>query len=73
MVKIQADEISSIIAQQLERYDQEVKYNNVGVVMSIGDAICRVYGLEDVMSGELLEFAECDSLLCNLECSALGK
>ena len=73
MVKIQADEISSIIAQQLERYDQEVKYNNVGVVMSIGDAICRVYGLEDVMSGELLEFADNTiGLALNLEANNVG-
>ena len=73
MVKIQADEISSIIAQQLERYDQEVKYNNVGVVMSIGDGICRVYGLEDVMSGELLEFADNTiGLALNLEANNVG-
>ena len=73
MVKIKPDEISSIIAQQLERYDQEVKYSNVGVVMSVGDGIARVYGLEQVMAGELLEFADNTiGLALNLEANNVG-
>lgn len=73
MVKIQPDEISNIISQQLERYDQEVKYSNVGVVMSVGDGIARVYGLEQVMAGELLEFAENTiGLALNLEANNVG-
>ena len=73
MVKIQPDEISTIIAQQLERYDQEVKYSNVGVVMSVGDGIARVYGLEQVMAGELLEFADKTiGLTLNLETNNVG-
>ena len=73
MVKIQPDEISNIIAQQLERYDQEVKYSNVGVVMSVGDGIARVYGLEQVMAGELLEFADNTiGLTLNLETNNVG-
>nr|YP_010260896.1 ATP synthase CF1 subunit alpha [Cephaleuros virescens]UIB38650.1 ATP synthase CF1 subunit alpha [Cephaleuros virescens] len=73
MVKIKPDEISSIIAQQLELYDQKVKYSNVGVVMSVGDGIARVYGLEQVMAGELLEFADNTiGLALNLEANNVG-
>ena len=58
MINIRPDEISNIIRQQIESYDQEVKIDNVGSVLQIGDGIARVYGLEQVMAGELLEFEE---------------
>ena len=58
MINIRPDEISNIIRQQIESYDQEVKIDNVGTVLQIGDGIARVYGLEQVMAGELLEFAD---------------
>jgi F-type H+-transporting ATPase subunit alpha len=54
MVKIRPDEISSIIRQQIEQYNQEVKVVNVGTVFQVGDGIARIYGLEKVMAGELL-------------------
>ncbi|MBA4444606.1 F0F1 ATP synthase subunit alpha [Cylindrospermopsis raciborskii CS-506_C] len=44
--------------QQIEQYDQEVKVANVGTVLQVGDGIARIYGLEQVMSGELLEFED---------------
>ena len=56
MINIRPDEISNIIRQQIESYDQEVQVDNVGTVLQIGDGIARVYGLEQVMAGELLEF-----------------
>jgi len=56
MINIRPDEISNIIRQQIESYDQEVTVDNVGTVLQIGDGIARVYGLEQVMAGELLEF-----------------
>jgi F-type H+-transporting ATPase subunit alpha len=56
MVNIRPDEISSIIRQQIAKYDQEVRVANVGTVLQIGDGIARVYGLDQVMAGELLEF-----------------
>jgi F-type H+-transporting ATPase subunit alpha len=56
MINIRPDEISNIIRQQIESYDQEVQIDNVGTVLQIGDGIARVYGLEQVMAGELLEF-----------------
>tara|TARA_B100000683_G_scaffold155741_1_gene150482 strand:+ start:1983 stop:3485 length:1503 start_codon:yes stop_codon:yes gene_type:complete len=58
MINIRPDEISNIIRQQIESYDQEVQIDNVGTVLQIGDGIARVYGLEQVMSGELLEFED---------------
>ncbi|MGB3765270.1 MAG: F0F1 ATP synthase subunit alpha [Phormidesmis sp.] len=56
MVSIKPDEISSIIQQQIEQYDQDVKADSVGTVLSIGDGIARIYGLDNTMAGELLEF-----------------
>ena len=58
MVKIRPDEISSIIKQQIEQYKQEVKAVNVGTVFQVGDGIARIYGLEKVMAGELVEFED---------------
>jgi F-type H+/Na+-transporting ATPase subunit alpha len=58
MVSIRPDEISNIIRQQIEAYDQQVKVDNVGTVLQVGDGIARVYGLEKAMAGELLEFED---------------
>ena len=58
MINIRPDEISSIIRQQIEKYDQDVKVDNIGTVLQVGDGIARVYGLEQAMSGELLEFED---------------
>ena len=58
MINVRPDEISNIIRQQIESYDKEVKVNNVGTVLQVGDGIARVYGLDQVMAGELLEFED---------------
>jgi F-type H+-transporting ATPase subunit alpha len=58
MISIRPDEISSIIRQQIESYDQEVQVSNVGTVLQVGDGIARIYGLEQVMAGELVEFED---------------
>ena len=58
MVSIRPDEISSIIQQQIEQYDQSVKADSVGTVLQVGDGIARVYGLDNTMAGELLEFED---------------
>ncbi|MFE4105530.1 F0F1 ATP synthase subunit alpha [Almyronema epifaneia] len=58
MVSIRPDEISSIIRQQIEQYDQEIKVSNVGTVLQVGDGIARIYGLDKAMAGELLEFED---------------
>ena len=58
MISIRPDEISSIIRQQIESYDQEVQVSNVGTVLQVGDGIARIYGLDQAMAGELLEFED---------------
>ena len=55
-MSIKADEITKIIQQQIEGYDTGVDVREVGTVISVGDGIARVYGLDRVMSNELLEF-----------------
>lgn len=57
-ISIRPDEVSNIIRQQIEQYDQEVKVSNVGTVLQVGDGIARIYGLEQVMAGELVEFED---------------
>jgi len=73
MVKIRPDEISSIIRQQIEQYNQEVKVLNVGTVLQVGDGIARIYGLEKVMAGELVEFEDGTvGIALNLESDNVG-
>lgn len=55
-MNLRPEEISSIIKQQIERYENAVEVVDVGTVIQVGDGIARVYGLEKAMSGELLEF-----------------
>jgi len=73
MVKIRPDEISSIIRQQIEEYNKEVKVVNVGTVLQVGDGIARIYGLEKVMAGELVEFQDGTvGIALNLEADNVG-
>jgi F-type H+-transporting ATPase subunit alpha len=58
MVNIRPNEISSIIRKQIEQYNQEVKVVNIGTVFQVGDGIARIYGLDKVMAGELVEFED---------------
>ena len=55
-MSIKAEEISSLIKQQLEHYDDKLDINEVGVVTYIGDGIARAHGLNNVLANELLEF-----------------
>lgn len=56
MSKINPVEISSLIIEQIKKYQQEIKTENVGTVISVGDGIALVHGLDHAMSGELLVF-----------------
>jgi F-type H+-transporting ATPase subunit alpha len=56
MAQIKADEITKLIREQIDNYESKIAVDEVGTVMSIGDGIARVYGLDKVMSGELLAF-----------------
>lgn len=73
MVKIRPNEISKIIRQQIDKYSQEIKIVNVGTVLQVGDGIARIYGLEKVMAGELVEFEEGTiGIALNLESDNVG-
>lgn len=70
---INIEEISSIIKSQIENYDKRVEVSETGTVISVGDGIARVYGLESAMAGELLEFPnEIFGMVLNLEEDNVG-
>ncbi len=72
-MEIKADEISKIIQRQIEGYEKEIDVREVGTVISVGDDIARVYGLEHVMANELLEFPrDIYGLAMNLEEDSVG-
>ena len=73
MVSIRPDEISAILKQQIEDYDKSVSVSNVGSVLQVGDGIARVYGLQEVMAGELVEFEDgTEGIALNLEDDNVG-
>ncbi|BEV36745.1 F0F1 ATP synthase subunit alpha [Synechococcus sp. M16CYN] len=73
MVSIRPDEISAILKQQIEDYDKSVSVTNVGSVLQVGDGIARVYGLQQAMAGELLEFEDgTEGIALNLEDDNVG-
>ncbi len=73
MVSIRPDEISAILKQQIENYDKSVSVSNVGSVLQVGDGIARVYGLQQVMAGELVEFEDgTEGIALNLEDDNVG-
>jgi F-type H+/Na+-transporting ATPase subunit alpha len=68
MPEIKADEITRIIRQQIENFDRSVSVSEVGTVISVGDGVARIHGLDKVMAGELLELPhEAAGLALNLE------
>ena len=72
-MEIKADEISKIIREQIEEYRAGIDVSETGSVISVGDGIARVYGLEKVMAGELLEFPHgVMGLALNLEEAQVG-
>jgi F-type H+/Na+-transporting ATPase subunit alpha len=56
MAQIRADEITSILRQEIENYERAIDVSEVGSVISVGDGIARIHGLDKVMAGELIEF-----------------
>src|SRR6476661_3294685 len=70
---IRADEISRILREQIKDYGKKVTVSETGTVLSVGDGIARIYGLEGALSGELLEFANgTRGLVLNLEEDNVG-
>jgi F-type H+/Na+-transporting ATPase subunit alpha len=73
MAQIQADEIARLLRGEIEHYDQAVSVSETGSVISVGDGIARVYGLETVMSGEMVEFPHgVTGIALNLEEDQVG-
>src|SRR5947199_10744675 len=72
-MEIKAEEISKIIRAQIDDYESNVVVSEVGTVISVGDGIARVHGLEKVMAGELLEFPHgISGMALNLEEDQVG-
>src|SRR5919108_745892 len=73
MAQIRADEITSILRQEIENYERAIDVSEVGSVISVGDGIARIHGLEKVMSGELIEFPHgVSGIAMNLEEDQVG-
>jgi F-type H+-transporting ATPase subunit alpha len=56
MAQIRADEIARVLREEIENYDKAVSISETGSVISVGDGIARIHGLENVMAGEMIEF-----------------
>ncbi|MGE0405003.1 MAG: F0F1 ATP synthase subunit alpha [Candidatus Korobacteraceae bacterium] len=73
MAQIKADEITKLIREQIENYETRIAVDEVGTVISLGDGIARVHGLDKVMSGELLSFPhDVAGIAMNLEEDQVG-
>ncbi len=72
-MSIRPEEVASILQQELEAYKSKLKLEGIGTILQVGDGIARIYGLEEVMAGELLEFpGGVMGLALNLETSSVG-
>src|SRR5215469_4824112 len=73
MAQIKADEISKILREQIANYEQTVSVDEVGSIISVGDGIARVHGLEKAMYGEMLAFPhDVFGIALNLEEEEVG-
>jgi F-type H+-transporting ATPase subunit alpha len=73
MAHIKADEITQLLREQIQNYDSEVHVDEVGTIITLGDGIARIHGLEKVMAGELIEFPHgVAGLAMNLDESEVG-
>ncbi|MBV9267977.1 MAG: F0F1 ATP synthase subunit alpha, partial [Acidobacteriaceae bacterium] len=73
MAQIRADEISQVLRSAIENFDAVANVSETGSVISVGDGIARIYGLENVMAGELVEFGpETVGIALNLEEDQVG-
>ena len=73
VAKVQADEISSIIKERIGNFELNVDINETGKIVSYGDGIAQVYGLNNIMAGEMVEFEDgTQGLAMNLEESSVG-
>ncbi|MGI6678064.1 MAG: F0F1 ATP synthase subunit alpha [Dehalobacterium sp.] len=72
-MSIRPEEISSILKQQIENYQADVDVSETGTVITVGDGICRIYGMENAMAGELVRFSNgVSGMVQNLEEDNIG-
>jgi F-type H+-transporting ATPase subunit alpha len=72
-MQIRADEISKVLKEQIKNYSKSIEVSETGSVLSVGDGVARVYGLETAMAGELVEFpGEVFGMVLNLENESVG-
>ena len=70
---LRPEEVASVIKQELEKFKSKMKMESVGTVLQVGDGIARVYGLDDVMAGELVELpGGIMGMVLNLEEESVG-
>src|ERR1700675_4604828 len=73
MAQIRADEITTLLRQEIENYERVIDVSETGSVISVGDGIARIHGLEKVMAGELIEFPhDVAGLAMNLDEDQVG-
>ena len=73
MAKIQANEITELLRQQIENYEQRIQVDEVGTIITLGDGIARIHGLDKVMAGELIDFPHgISGLAMNLDEDQVG-
>src|SRR4051795_1307399 len=72
-MEIRAAEISRVIRDQIANFDAEAQVSEVGTVLSVGDGIARIYGLDNVQAGEMVEFDNgTKGMALNLEADNVG-
>ena len=72
-MKLRPEEISSVLSQELNKYDRDLEVESVGTILQVGDGIARVYGLQDVMAGEMVQFpGDIVGMVLNLEEDSVG-
>lgn len=72
-ISIRADEISRVLKEQIKNYKKNVEVSESGTVLSVGDGVARVYGLDNAMAGELVTFpGDISGMILNLEKDSVG-
>src|SRR4051812_25091767 len=72
-MEIRADEISKVLKDQIQHYNKKIEVTETGSVLTIGDGVARVYGLDNAMAGELIEFSNnLYGMVLNLEKNNVG-
>ena len=72
-MKLRPEEISSVLSQELQKYGRDLEVESVGTILQVGDGIARIYGLQDVMAGELVKFpGDIMGMVLNLEEDSVG-